>query len=206
MSSVTSPTHHQSLKLPAYTQRIAQAIVECISYELRTETGGITETERAPTRDKRGKANERPRPQSPYYRPKHTDHPACAARMHPPWFCSRVQLGYGQHSTPPKLKYPCHPQNSTPPRARVSMKHLASTNHGRKSSQVRNRSLGYMEQAPSRGHNSSPQGRLGLGWKLCSSSKKLRGLSLRAQARRMGVSRSFSIKYYGDFLVPVPPA
>ena len=44
-------------------------------------------------------------------------------------------------------------------------------------SQVKNYSPGYMEQAPSRGHEASPQSVLGVGCKLCSSSKKLRGLS-----------------------------
>ena len=40
----------------------------------------------------------------------------------------------------------------------------------------------YMEQAPSRGH--SPQSGLGVGCKLCSSSKKLCGLDVRAHARQ----------------------
>ena len=48
------------------------------------------------------------------------------------------------------------------------------------SSQARNCSPGYMEQAPSRGHEASPQSRMGAGCKLCSSSKQLRGLSIRA--------------------------
>ena len=55
-----------------------------------------------------------------------------------------------------------------------------------------------MEQASSRGHEASPQSGLGVGCKRCSSSKKLRGLSVRAQARRIGIC--------GVFLVPVSPA
>ena len=39
-------------------------------------------------------------------------------------------------------------------------------------------------RAPSRGHQASPQSGLGVGCKHCSRSKKLRGLSARAQARR----------------------
>ena len=69
---------------------------------------------------------------------------------------------------------------------------------------VKNYSPGYMEQAPSRGHEASPQSGLGVGWKLCSSSKKLRGLSVRAQARHIGISLSFPV--VGGFLVPAPPA
>ena len=42
--------------------------------------------------------------------------------------------------------------------------------------QVKNCSPGYVEQAPSRGHEASPQSGLGVGCKLCSSSKQLRGL------------------------------
>ena len=53
------------------------------------------------------------------------------------------------------------------------------------SSQVKNYSPGYMEQAPSSGHQASPQSGLDVGCRLCSSSKKLRGLDLRAQARRI---------------------
>ena len=54
----------------------------------------------------------------------------------------------------------------------------------------KNYSPGYMEQAPSRGHEASPQSGLGVGCMLCSSSKKLRGLSVSAQARR--ISTPFS--------------
>ena len=57
-----------------------------------------------------------------------------------------------------------------------------------RSSQVRNYSPGYSEQAPSRGHEASPQNGLGVGCKLCSSSKKLRRLGVRAQARRISIS------------------
>ena len=48
----------------------------------------------------------------------------------------------------------------------------ASTLRPRKSSQVRNYSPGNMEQAPSSGHEASPQSGLGVGCKRCSSSKK----------------------------------
>ena len=58
-----------------------------------------------------------------------------------------------------------------------------------------------MGQASSRGHEASPQS--GLGCKRCSSSKKLRGLGVRAQARRMSISLSFSVDFF--FLVPVLP-
>ena len=44
-----------------------------------------------------------------------------------------------------------------------------------------------MEEAQSRGHEASPQSGLGVGCKRCSSSKKLRGLSARAQARRISI-------------------
>ena len=39
--------------------------------------------------------------------------------------------------------------------------------------QIRNYSSGYMEQATSRGYEASPQSGLGVGWELCSSSKKV---------------------------------
>ena len=45
---------------------------------------------------------------------------------------------------------------------------------------VKDNSPGYMKQAPSRGHEASPQNGLGMGCRLCSSSKKLRGLGVRA--------------------------
>ena len=41
------------------------------------------------------------------------------------------------------------------------------------SSEVSNCTPGYMEQAPSRGYEASPQSGLGVGWELCSSSKKV---------------------------------
>ena len=41
----------------------------------------------------------------------------------------------------------------------------------------RSLSPGYMEQAPSRGHEASPQSGLGVGCKLCSISKKLRNVA-----------------------------
>ena len=53
-----------------------------------------------------------------------------------------------------------------------------------------------MEQASSRGHEASPQSGLGVGCKRCSSSKKLRGLSVRAQARRISISLSFSVAFF----------
>ena len=62
-----------------------------------------------------------------------------------------------------------------------------------------------MEQASSRGHEASPQSGLGMGCKRCSSSKKLRGLSVLAQARRISISLSFSVAFF-FFLVPVSPA
>ena len=62
-----------------------------------------------------------------------------------------------------------------------------------------------MEQASSRGHEASPQSGLGVGCKRCSSSKKLRGLSVRAQARRISISLSFSVAFFFS-LVPVSPA
>ena len=68
---------------------------------------------------------------------------------------------------------------------------------------VKNYPPGYMEQAPSRGHKASPQIGLGVGCKLCFSSKQLRGLSARAQARRISIPLSFSV---GVFLFYVSPA
>ena len=53
-----------------------------------------------------------------------------------------------------------------------------------------------MEQASSRGHEASPQSGLGVGYKRCSSSKKLRGLSARVQARRISISLSFSVEFF----------
>ena len=46
----------------------------------------------------------------------------------------------------------------------------------------------------------SPQSGLGVGCKLCSSSKKLRGLSARAHARRMSIYLSFSVAGVFSFL------
>ena len=60
-------------------------------------------------------------------------------------------------------------------------------------SQVKNYSPGYMEQAPSRDHEASPQSGLGVGCKLCSSSKKVRGLSVRAQPRRISIPPVLSV-------------
>ena len=61
-----------------------------------------------------------------------------------------------------------------------------------------------MEQASSRGHEAGPQSGLGMGCERCSSSIKLRGLSARAQARRISTSLPFPVA--GVFLVPVSPA
>jgi hypothetical protein len=69
-------------------------------------------------------------------------------------------------------------------------------------SQVKNYSPGYMDQAPSRGHGASPQSGLGVSCKLCSSSKKLRGLGVRAQARRIIISLLFSVAGVSPFLFP----
>ena len=69
-------------------------------------------------------------------------------------------------------------------------------------SQVKSYTLGYMGQAPSKGHGASPQSGLGVGCKLCSSSKKLRGLSVRAQARRISMPLLFSIWGVSPFLSP----
>ena len=63
--------------------------------------------------------------------------------------------------------------------------------------QGNNYSAGYMEQAPSKGHEASPQRGLGVCCKGCSSSKKnLRRLSARAQARRKSMSLSFSVAFF----------
>ena len=61
---------------------------------------------------------------------------------------------------------------------------------------------GYMEQAPSRGHEASPQIGLGVGCKLCSSRKKLSGLGVRAQARHISTFFSFSDAGVSSFLSP----
>ena len=52
-------------------------------------------------------------------------------------------------------------------------------------SQARNCSSGYMEQARSRGHEASPQSGLGVGCKMCSSSKK----AARAECTCAGVAQ-----------------
>jgi len=70
------------------------------------------------------------------------------------------------------------------------------------SSQVTNYYPGYMEQAPSRGHGASPQSGLGVGCKLCSSSKELRGLSVGAQARQISIPLLFSVLGVSSFLFP----
>ena len=59
------------------------------------------------------------------------------------------------------------------------------------SNQVKNYSPKYMEQAPSRGHEASPQNGLGAGCKLCSSNGKLRAQNVRAQARCISIPPSF---------------
>ena len=60
----------------------------------------------------------------------------------------------------------------------------------------------YMEQAPSRGHEASPQSGLEEGYNLCSSSKEFRGLSVRAQARRVRISFSFPVAGVSPLLSP----
>ena len=73
-------------------------------------------------------------------------------------------------------------------------------------SQVRNYYPGYIEQAPSRGYEASPQSGLGVRLKLCSSSKKLRGLSARAQARRISIPLLFPVLGVSSFLSPLQSA
>ena len=68
--------------------------------------------------------------------------------------------------------------------------------------QVKDYSPGYMEQAPSRGHEASPQSGLGVSCKLCTSSKKLRELSVRAQARRISIPPLFSVLGISSLLSP----
>ena len=64
--------------------------------------------------------------------------------------------------------------------------------------------MGVMKQAPSRGHEASPQSGLAVGCKLCSCRKKLRGLSVRAQARRISIPLSFSAVGVSSFLCGGP--
>ena len=59
---------------------------------------------------------------------------------------------------------------------------------------------GVHDRAPSRGHEVSPQSGLGVGCKLLSSSKQLHGLGVRAQARRISISLSFSVVGVSSFL------
>ena len=54
-------------------------------------------------------------------------------------------------------------------------------------------------------HEASPQSGLGVGCALCSSSKKMCGLSIRAQARRISIPLSFSVGSPLDQVDP-PPA
>ena len=68
--------------------------------------------------------------------------------------------------------------------------------------QVRNYSPGNMEQASSRGHEASPKSGLDVGCRRCSSSKKLRGLSVRAQARRISIPLSFSVDFFPRSCLP----
>ena len=68
------------------------------------------------------------------------------------------------------------------------------------SSQVKNYCLGYMGQAPSRGHEASLQSGLRAGSMLCSCSRKLRGLSAHAQARRISSPPSFSVAGVSPFM------
>ena len=62
--------------------------------------------------------------------------------------------------------------------------------------------MGYMGQSPSRGHGASPQSGLSVGCMLCSSSKKLRGLSLREQAWRLSIPPSISVAGVSSSLSP----
>ena len=57
----------------------------------------------------------------------------------------------------------------------------------------------YMEQAPIRGHEASPQSGLGVGCELFSSRKKLR---VRALARRIGTSHLFSVVGVSSYMSP----
>ena len=52
------------------------------------------------------------------------------------------------------------------------------------------------------GYEASPQSGLGVGCMRCSSSKKPRGLDVRAQARRISISLSFSVAGVSSFLSP----
>ena len=59
-----------------------------------------------------------------------------------------------------------------------------------------------MEQVPSRGHEVSPQGGLGVDCELRYCSKKLLRLSVRAQAWLISISLSFSVLGGSSFLSP----
>ena len=53
-----------------------------------------------------------------------------------------------------------------------------------------------------RGHHASPQSELSVGCKLCSSSKELHGLSVRAQARRIGTIPPIFVAGVPGFCLP----
>ena len=59
-----------------------------------------------------------------------------------------------------------------------------------------------MEQVLSRGLEASPHSGLGVSCKLCYSSKKLRGLGVRAQAWRISTLLSFSVAWVSSFMSP----
>jgi len=63
-----------------------------------------------------------------------------------------------------------------------------------------------MEQSTSRGRETIPLSGLGVGCKLCSSSKKLHGLSVRAQARGMSIPVDGQIDGHGEQPGPAPGA
>ena len=70
------------------------------------------------------------------------------------------------------------------------------------SSQVKNYSPENMEQAPSRGHEASPQSGLDGGCKRRFSSSKPHELIVRVQARRIIIYISFSVAEVSSFLSP----
>jgi len=70
---------------------------------------------------------------------------------------------------------------------------LARSEGSRRSGQFRNCYPKNMKQEPRRTRKANPQSGLGGGCKRCSRSRKLRGLSLHAQARRTSISLSLTI-------------
>ena len=110
----------------------------------------------------------------------------------------------GSRKTNPPLHYkqassPAHDHTShRQPRRHPRHKHRKD----KKSSDVKSGSPGYMDQDPRRGHEASPQSGLGVGCELYSSSKNLRGLSVRAHERHKSISLSFSVAGVFSFLSP----